>query len=250
MSRLYQWLNKNFTVQIMFKNRDQVLSGLFEEHCRGEVDIPTELEAVMYEEALFMIQSKFDHKQGITELETLILKSQKSKKKILEITNYDKEVKLEQMKRTWEFTRPMSMFHKLLETFFYMLISNTQNLMYLSFIYSMFQNAGLFGLIYPLSMFGYALMEETRPRKEYWEFIYKYTIVLLTVKFTINLTIFGNMLQNDTFVLVNSYLKIGIYDYQDLAKTFFYMLPEVLILALCILNEIKLKLLGIYYQIE
>jgi len=32
----------------------------------------------------------------------------------------------------------------------------------------MFKNAGLFGLIYPLSIFGYALLEETRPRKEYW----------------------------------------------------------------------------------
>jgi hypothetical protein len=28
------------------------------------------------------------------------------------------------------------------------------------------------------------------------------------------------------------------------------MLPEILILALCILNEIKLRLLGLYYQIE
>lgn len=28
------------------------------------------------------------------------------------------------------------------------------------------------------------------------------------------------------------------------------MLPEIFILALCVLNEIKLKMLGLFYQIE
>lgn len=83
---------------------------------------------------------------------------------------------------------------KLIETLFYMVISNTHNLMYICFIYSMFQNAGLVGLIYPMSMFGYALLEETRPRKEYWEIIFKYTIVLLTIKIITNLTLFNGML--------------------------------------------------------
>jgi len=79
------------------------------------------------------------------------------------------------------------MFFKLIETLFYCIISNTHNLLYLSFVFSMFENAGLFGLLYPITMFGYALMEETRPRISYWNFIFKYTIVLLIVKFIINL---------------------------------------------------------------
>jgi len=45
-------------------------------------------------------------------------------------------------------------------------------------------------------------------------------------------------------------MKIGIYNYPSKMKTLVYMLPEIMILALCILNEIKLKLLGLYYQIE
>ncbi len=38
-------------------------------------------------------------------------------------------------------------------------------------IISMYFNAGLISLIYPISVFGYALVEETRPNKNFWNFI-------------------------------------------------------------------------------
>ena len=142
------------------------------------------------------------------------------------------------------------MIFKLIETLFYLIISNTHNLLYMVFLLSMFENAGLFGLVYPLSMFGYAMLEETRPRTWYWNFIFKYTIVLLIVKFTINLSILDGILTDPTFIRVNAYMKIGIYNYDDKFRTIKYMAPEIMILALCILNEIKLKLLGLFYQIE
>ena len=50
--------------------------------------------------------------------------------------------------------------------------------------------------------------------------------------------------------MFTAYVKIGVYDYDDQWTSFIYNLPEVLILALCALNEIKLKLIGLYYQIE
>jgi len=113
---------------------------------------------------------------------------------MLDVTNFDKKIKLQQMKRTWEFTRPGSMVHKLFETLFYIVISNTQNLIYLSMIYSMYANAGLLSIIYPISMFGYALIEETRPRKEYWVFMRNYTSVLLFIKFVANLSLMDEYL--------------------------------------------------------
>lgn len=126
----------------------------------------------------------------------MIRKSKTSRKKILQITELDKEIKLHHLQRSWNFTRPSSMVMRLVETFFYIVISNTQNLMYICFIQSMFQNAGLFGLVYPLSMYGFALLEETRPRKEYWDFIFTYTIVLLTIKIVINLTLLDGLLDS------------------------------------------------------
>jgi len=61
----------------------------------------------------------------------------------------------------------------------YITISNTQNLTYLCMILSMYMNAGLISVIYPIAVFGYALIEETRPRKEFWNFIRSYTTGLL-----------------------------------------------------------------------
>jgi hypothetical protein len=54
---------------------------------------------------------------------------------------------------------------------------------------SMFTNAGLISIMYPISIFGFALLEETRPRKQYWTFIRIYTTLILLVKFLFNLSI-------------------------------------------------------------
>ena len=45
-------------------------------------------------------------------------------------------------------------------------------------------------------------------------------------------------------------MKLGIYDYGDLSDLVWYMIPEILIITFIMLNEIKLKLSGLYYQIE
>lgn len=68
------------------------------------------------------------------------------------------------MHNTWEFTRMNSLLPKYVETFFYILISNTDNIIYLSMMASMYQTAGIVSFIYPILIFGYALLEETRPK--------------------------------------------------------------------------------------
>ena len=45
-------------------------------------------------------------------------------------------------------------------------------------------------------------------------------------------------------------MKLGIFDYDDLSKLLMYMLPEILIIVFIMLNEIHLKLIGLYYMIE
>jgi hypothetical protein len=154
------------------------------------------------------------------------------------------------MLRTWEFTRPASMMLKLIETVFYIIISNTQNLVYATMILSMYINAGLISLIYPIAVFGYALIEETRPRKEFWKWVRAYTTGLLFFKFLVNLSILGPVMETDLFILLQGYCKIGIFDYDELGPLIMYMIPEILILVFLMLHEIHLKLNGLYYQIE
>lgn len=245
----YIWLNQTFTTQIMFKNNRKELEGIVKEHAAGEVAVQTELEKIMTTEALEFIKRHYDHTGGKQELSMLLAKS-RGKGNILQITGFHRLIKLKDMKKTWEFTRTLPMIIRLVETFFYIVISNTQNFIYLAMIMSMFQNAGIISLIYPISVFGYALLEETRPRREFWIFIRQYTTVLLFFKFVMNLSLFAPLLESDWFKFYASLLKIGIYEYTDMSELTMYMIPEVLILCLIMLNEIKLRLLGLYFEIE
>lgn len=57
-------------------------------------------------------------------------------------------------------------------------------------IYSMYCNAGILSLIYPIAVFGYALFEETRPAVKFWKIILYYTVIILLLKYTVKLHVF------------------------------------------------------------
>lgn len=59
--RFYNWLNKTFTEQILFKNNRKELEALKFEHAKGEVYIPTELEKIMKIEAVEAIKQYYDN---------------------------------------------------------------------------------------------------------------------------------------------------------------------------------------------
>jgi len=101
-----------------------------------------------------------------------------------------------------------------------------------------------------MMIFGYALFEETRPRKEFWEMVRKYTMFLLFFKFIVNLSILESVFNHPTFMLFSAYVRLGIIDYPDFMNLLFYMIPEILVIILIALNEIHLRLIGLYYQTE
>ena len=117
-------------------------------------------------------------------------------------------------------------------------------------ILSMFNNAGLISLVYPVSVLGYSLLEENRPRKEFWDFVRLYTTFILCLKFIWNLEIFNSYAHTETFNYFEGLTKLGLIDYQNIFQLTLYMLPEVLIISLVMLNEIALKLNGLYYETE
>lgn len=49
-----------------------------------------------------------------------------------------------------------------------MIISNTMNTAYFAMVFSLFTNAGIVSIVYPFLVFGYALLEETRPSQKFW----------------------------------------------------------------------------------
>lgn len=121
--KLYIWLNKTFTEQIMFKNQIKELEALKLQHARGHVEIPTELEALMIVEAHELIKLQYDHLKGQEELTILLARNRNKGEDILAITGVEKKIKLSHMRNTWEFTRRWSMSVRYLELFFHILIS-------------------------------------------------------------------------------------------------------------------------------
>jgi len=117
-------------------------------------------------------------------------------------------------------------------------------------IASMYMNAGLISLPYPILVFGYAMLEETRPRKEFWDFVRVYTVGLLGFKFIGNLSILEPFFGSESFNKFESYVNLGLRDYSDLKDMVLYMLPEIMIICFIMLNEIYLNLVGLYYQTE
>lgn len=64
-----------------------------------------------------------------------------------------------------------------------MLISGSDMVCYFFMIISMMKNAGFISILYPLTVFGFALMEEFKPRKKFWYFILMYTEIIIMIKF-------------------------------------------------------------------
>lgn len=91
------------------------------------------------------------------------------------------------MKRTQEFIRfshiSSAVFAALLEACF----SQMATIAYIFMIFSQVYNAGLVSIILPFAVFGYALLEEGRPGKQFWRFIKIYVIIILFLKFIVNL---------------------------------------------------------------
>jgi hypothetical protein len=139
------------------------------------------------------------------------------------------------------------MVYHYIETFFYIIISQSTNITYFAMIMSMYQNAGIISIFYPISVFGYAMLEETHPSRDYWSIVRKYTVFILLLKFCLNINGFNNWYENKLFTYYSGYFKFGVYEYKTFNELFLYMMPEILIINFIMLNEIKMKLIGLFY---
>lgn len=93
------------------------------------------------------------------------------------------------MNMSFEFTRSFAMFINYIETFFCILVSQSETFIYFGMIFSMYMNAGLISLFYPIASFGYGMLEEKRTDKVFWRWIRWYTTGLLLFKFIATLKI-------------------------------------------------------------
>lgn len=53
-----------------------------------------------------------------------------------------------------------------------------------------------------------------------------------------------------SFSEIAGWVKIGIYKYDSITETTLYFLPEIMILMFLTMNEIYLRMLGLYFETE
>lgn len=102
-------------------------------------------------------------------------------------------VTLEKMQKTQEFLSSISIFNAVIGAAGEALFSKCATLSYIFMVIAHMLNAGMISIIYPFAVFGYALMEETRPGKNFWIFMLKYTVFILFVKFACQLHIWPDL---------------------------------------------------------
>jgi piezo-type mechanosensitive ion channel component 1/2 len=78
----------------------------------------------------------------------------------------------------------------LLVIFVYLLMSHMNKICFFFFIINHIVNTNLISMVYPFSLFFYALLENPIPQKGYWRFMILYTIIVILAKFIYQLPVF------------------------------------------------------------
>ena len=105
-------------------------------------------------------------------------------------------------------------------------------------VMSLYTNAGIVALIYPFAVFGYALLEETRPNKGFWRFMLTYSLSVLFLKYVVNLNLVHVTLSNTNFPIVDGFIKFGLHHLESTRDLVRHMLPEMLIVTSILCHEI------------
>ena len=120
-----------------------------------------------------------------------------------------------------------------LQSFF----SNNFNwICYFNMILSHILTGHIVTLFYPISILCYALLESPRPKKKYWLICLYYTIVILCIKFLIQLKFFSVFIEQNLYKRIENFIntyRIGFYHYDSgySGEFFLYIFPDSLILT-------------------
>ena len=140
-----------------------------------------------------------------------------------------------------------------------------QFLCYFMMILAHIQNASLISMVYPLSIFCYAIFEYPRPSKNYFRFCFIYSVVILAIKYILQLElwveIFGYDNSVDSDEKISRYkeaiknlehYKTGFkYVKATNSSAFFnYIIYDSLIIIFLLINNLLLIINGLWEQRE
>ena len=209
-------------------------------------------------------------KKNITK-EKLALKEKENKKEMKEKDNTKSKIDLNQPKfKDLEELTTNELFVKYLKTTYIIkcilldILSFCSNqfhwLCYIMMIIDHMSCPTLLSLFYPLSIFLYAILEYPRPKKTYWNLCLLYTVILISLKFIIQLQLFVKIFE-DKSKKENSYISfIEKLEHYKLGPIFFnstfslpffeYIAYDSLVIIFLLLNNYLLLSKGIWMKRE
>ena len=157
---------------------------------------------------------------------------------------------LSDLRQTYVFCKWANVMSRILAAISRAIISNTATIAYTCMLISMYINAGIVAIIYPFAVFGYALLEETRPGKKFWRRILTYSLVVLFLKYVVNIKMINEVMSATSLPFANGFIKFGLHHLEQTKDLVWHMLPEMMIVTSILCHEIVEQFTGLYDTTE
>lgn len=190
-----RWRNK-LSDQLLFHYEAEQIQKYRNKAKRGLIKVGTELETLLEKDIKdWLLKKQKDEKLAIEEPPFLAniqeqreeeeeeKKSEKQLKEEAEAEERKQFPQLEDMQRTQSYIKTRAGASELLSAFLEILISNARFIACILMIIAHLINGALLTLFYPFAVFSYALLEETRPAKWFWNLVIYYTLVFVFIRF-------------------------------------------------------------------
>jgi hypothetical protein len=125
------------------------------------------------------------------------------KNELLEDAELDEEKLYPRIKKR---SKPFPLILEAIKIFLLTCVSNFNFIIYIFIIIAMIQNGDLVNLVYPLSIFAYAIYEECRPSSKYWNFLIIYSLIIIIIKFIIQTDPLSNLIASYNEGAINDWL--------------------------------------------
>ena len=184
--RLFIWLDKKVN-KLLFFNPEE-MQDIHIKLESGLEDIPSFLEDELREAANLSVQLEI-MKLKLELIECKIIKEETKKGENEEIYVKTKELNKAVTRKIDGISKKLtccSWIKLICETLFKMLLSSTQILCYILMILAHVFNDSLLSVIYPTSIFGYAILASCRPSRMYWKIMLIYSLMLILLKYILS----------------------------------------------------------------
>ena len=215
MEKIKKAANQVITLNQLKKEVDKNIEEKKEEQKDSNQDEQIEEDKENSEKKVDPKDNEYENKTSI--YEEVKLQEEENKKDLIDLTQ-PKFIELEKFTSNELFIKYLKTSY-ILKCIFTDIIAFCSNqfhwLVYIVMILDHISCASILSLFYPLSIFLYAIMEYPRPKKRYWNICLLYTVILITIKFIVQLELFVKIFEDENVKDASNKVKNPYKDFLD-----------------------------------